>query len=84
MGVGRWELGNPRFQVLLEIFLRLEVGRDDDDGPRWKNILQQRGKKRLGWRADSGARQRSAILQSPGEGLHGGSFCDVSEQFARR
>jgi hypothetical protein len=77
-------LGNPRFQILLEIFLRLEVGRDDDDWPRWKNILQQRGEKRVRRRANSGTRQRSAIFQSPGEGLHSGSSRNISEQFACR
>ena len=40
----------PRFQILLETFLRLQVFRDDDDGPPRKKFLQQRGEKRLGGR----------------------------------
>ena len=74
----------PRFQILLETFLRLQIFSDDDDEPLRKKLLQQRGEERLCRRGDAGKRQRSASLQSPGEGLHGGSFQDVSEQIARR
>ncbi len=84
MEVGRWELGNPRFQILLEIFLRLEVGRDNNNWSLWGKFLQERGEERLRGRADSGARQHSAILQSPRNGLPGGSFNNVSEQAACR
>ena len=74
----------PRFQILLETFLRLEVFRDDYHGALRKKFLQQRGQERLcGW-TDAGTRQHSASLQSPGEGLHGGSSRDVSEQAACR
>ena len=76
--------GQPRFQVLLKTFLRLQIFSDDDNGPLRKKFLQQRGEKRLCRRGDAGKRLRSATLQSPGEGLHGGSFQDVSEQIARR
>lgn len=74
----------PRLQVLLETFLRLQVFRDDDDGSLRKKFLQQRGQERLcGW-TDAGTRQRSAMLQSPGKGLHGGSSRGGGEPIACR
>ena len=74
----------PRFQVLVETFLRLQIVRDDDDGPRWEKLMQQGGEERLRGHGDVGKKQRSASLQSPGERLHGGSLRDVSEQIACR
>ena len=74
----------PGFQVLLKIFLRFQIRRDDDDGPMGKDLSEQCGDQWLGGRANTGAGQHSAMLQSPGEGLHGGSFRDVSEQLACR
>jgi hypothetical protein len=68
----------------LKTFLRFQIFRDDDDWPLRENLPKQCGEKGLGRRADFGARQHSAILQSPDEGLHGGSFRDVSEQFICR
>ena len=74
----------PCFQILLKTFLGLQIFRDDDDGLLRKDLLHQRGKKRLRGRGHTGKRLRSAMLHSPGKGLHGGSSQDVSEQFARR
>lgn len=74
----------PRLQVLLETLLRLEIFRNDDDGPLRKEFLQQRGEKGLGGRGDGGKSLRSARLQSPGKGLPDGSLREVSEPVARR
>src|SRR5439155_25846026 len=49
-----------------------------------KNPAQQRREKRLRGRGDAGARQGSAILQSPRQGLHSGSLRDSGEQVACR
>ncbi len=76
--------GKPGFDVLLETFLGFQVRRDEDEWPPWENFLKQNREKRLCRLADAGAGQHSAILQSPGEGLHGGSLRDVSEQIACR
>jgi hypothetical protein len=76
--------GQPRFQILLETFLRLEIFGDDDDRPLRKKFLHQCGEKRLRGRVNAGKSQRSASLQSPRERLHSGSFDEVSEQVARR
>jgi hypothetical protein len=74
----------PRLDVLLEAFLNFQIRRDDNERPLWKNILNQNRKKRLRRLANTGTGQHSAILQSPRERLHGGSFRDVSEQVACR
>jgi hypothetical protein len=68
----------------LKIFLRLEVVSHDDNRAAWENFPEQGRKKRLRRLADSRASQHSAMLQSPGKGLHSGSFQDVSEQAACR
>jgi hypothetical protein len=86
---GLWALDfgwqcQPRFQILLEAFLLFQVVRDDDQRPVRKKFSDQRRQKGLRGNADTGARQRSAMLQSPGEGLHGGSLRDISEQAACR
>ncbi len=86
---GLWTLDfglnrQPSLQILLETFLRLQVFRDDDDGPLRKKLSQQRGEKGLSGHGDAGKSQRFAALQSPGEGLHGGSLQNVSEQVACR
>ena len=46
----RLSTSQPRFQVLLKTFLRLEVVGDDDDGALGEKVVQQGGEKRLGWR----------------------------------
>ena len=74
----------PCLQVLLETFLRLEVVGDDDNRAARENFPEQSRKKRLCRLADTRASQHSAMLQAPGQGLHGGSFRDVSEQAACR
>jgi hypothetical protein len=81
---GRWRLRKPRFQILLETFLSFQIFRDDNDGFLRKQFLQQRGEKRLRRRGNSRKSQRSASVQSPREGLRGGSFQNVSEQIACR
>jgi hypothetical protein len=68
----------------LKTFLRLEVVGHDDHQAARKNIPEQGRKKRLRRMADTRASQHSAILQSPGQGLHSGSLRDVSEQAACR
>jgi hypothetical protein len=68
----------------LETFLRFQIRRDNDERSPAGNLLKQNRKKRLSRLANAGAGQRSAILQSPREGLHSGSFRDVSEQVACR
>ena len=84
MGVGRWKLGQPRFQILLKTFLRLQIFRDDDNGFLRKKFLHHRGEKWLGGCRDAGEKMRSASFQAPGERLRSGNFCEVSEQIARR
>ena len=72
----------PCFNVLLEIFLCFQIRRDQDKKSVREHFLEQDGKKRLRCLANTGASQHSTTLQSPGEGLHGGSLRDVSEQVA--
>ena len=74
----------PRFQILLETFLRLQIFGDEDEGALRKKFLQQHGEEGLRARGDAGKSLRSASLHAPGEGLHGGSLGDVSNQSARR
>ena len=74
----------PGLDVLLENFLSFQIGSDGDDGPMRKQFMNQRHEKWMCRRADAGAGQRSAILQSPREGLHSGSERNVSEQIACR
>ena len=74
----------PGFNVLLESFLRFQIGRDDDERPSGEKFLKQNRQKRLRRLANAGTRRHSAMLQSPGEGLHGGSLRDVSEPVACR
>ena len=74
----------PRFEVLLKTFLRFEVVRDHDEGPFGEKVTQQCGEKRLGRCTDAGVSQCAARLQSPGEGLHGGSLRNSVEQQACR
>lgn len=68
----------------MKTFLRLEFVRDHDDGPLGKKVMQQGGEKRLGRCTDAGVCQCAARLQSPGEGLHGGSLRNSVEQRACR
>ena len=77
-------LPQPRLQILLATFLRLEVFRDEDDGTIGKFPLQQRGEKRLRGGGDAGKSQHSTLLHALREGLHSGSFQNVSEQVAGR
>jgi hypothetical protein len=74
----------PRLQVLLKTFLRLEVVGHDDNRAARESFPEQDRKKRLRRLADTCASQHSAILHSPRQGLHSGSFQDVSEQAACR
>lgn len=74
----------PRLQVLLKTFLRLEVVGHDDNRAARENFPEQDRKKRLRRRADTRASQHSTILQPPRKALHSGSFRDVSEQAACR
>src|SRR5690242_13136311 len=46
--------------------------------------LQPDGKERLGRRGDAGKRQRSASLQTPGQGLRGGNSQNAIKQVACR
>jgi hypothetical protein len=82
MGCGRDCL--PRFQILLETFLRFQIGRDDDKRPPGQKFLKHSREKRLRRLANAGTRQRFAMLQPPRQGLHGGSLRNVSEQAACR
>ena len=85
--LGTWNLElhtHPRFQILLKTFLRLEVFGDDHNRATGGNCLQQHREKGLGCRSDVGAGQCAARLQTPGEGLPGGSLRDVSEHAAGR
>ena len=74
----------PGFQILLATFLRFQIFHYDHHRSSRENDSQQRGEERLGGRGDAGKRQRSATLHTPGEGLRGGSFQDVSEHAACR
>ena len=53
---------------------------------QWSDVneLVPLGEKWVGGRGDAGNGQRSALLQSPGEGSHSGRFQDVSEAIACR
>jgi hypothetical protein len=88
-GFGLWTVDcgiktQPRLHVLLKTFLCLEVVGHDDNRAARENFQEQGRKKRLCRLADTRASQHSAILQSPGQGLHSGSFRDVSKQAACR
>ena len=74
----------PCLHVLLEVFLCFEVVGDDDNRPLRKNLPEQSRNERLGRLADTGTSQHSAMLHAPGQGLHRGSWQDVSEQIACR
>ena len=76
--------GKPRFQVLLKAFLGLEMVRNNDNRLVGENVAEQKRQKRLGGGTNSGHGQHSAILHSPCEGLHSGSFQDVGEPVACR
>lgn len=84
---GGWS-GNFGFQpcldVLLTAFLRFEAVGDDDNGPVWEDVPEQCGKKRLGGLRHAGTSQRTALLQSPREGLRSGSLGNSGEQIACR
>jgi hypothetical protein len=78
-------LQEPGFNVLLETFLSLEVVGHNDNRAAREHFPEQDRKKRLRRLADTRAsQQHSAMLQSPRQGLHSGSFRDVSEQIAGR
>jgi hypothetical protein len=49
-----------------------------------EQMPQQGGKEWVGGGANAAARQHTPLLQAPGEGLHGGSLRDSSEQIAYR
>src|SRR5947207_14278389 len=49
---------------------------DNDNRAVRKKVSQQRGQKRLRTGADAGAGHNASLLQSPLQGLHGGSFHD--------
>ena len=74
----------PRRQILLRTFLCLKSLRYDDNRMLWNKIPQQGDEERLGRGTDARARQHPPLLQTPCQGLHGGSFQDSSEQFACR
>jgi hypothetical protein len=46
--------------------------------------MEQGSEKWLSRLADAGARQYASVLQTPGKGLHSGSFRNCSEQIACR
>ena len=75
---------HPGLQILLETFLGLEVVGYDHERSSGEQPLKQCGKERLRGRSDAGAGKRAAPLQSPCEGLHGGSSDDPVEQTAGR
>ena len=75
---------SPSLHIFLEVFLRLEIVDDEDDGAIRKEFCQERSKKRLCRQSDTGTRQCAAFLQSPCEGLHSGSSDDPVEQTCRR
>ena len=91
LDLGPWALdfglgrnGQPRLQVLLKSFLRLQAFGDRNYRALGKCMTQQRGQKWLrGW-TDARARQCAALLQSPQQGLHSGSLRNLSEQVACR
>ena len=66
----------PGRNVLMKTLLRLESRGHNDDGTIRKKVSQYRGQKRLPGRADAGAGHSASLLQSPLQGLHGGSSRD--------
>jgi len=73
-----------RLQIRSKTFLRIQFFRDNNDGFLRENWLQGRREKRLCGRGNAGKSLRSAMLHSPGEGSHSGSWQKVSKPFARR
>jgi hypothetical protein len=80
----RLPLGEPRLKILLKALLCFEVVHDHDNGSLGEKVMQQSGKKRLGRSVNTGTSQCAARLQSPGEGVHGGSLRNSVEQRACR
>ncbi len=74
----------PSFEILLKTLLRFKVIRDYDNRPLGEKVMQQGCEEWLGRGTDAGTSQRAARLQSPGEGLHGGSLRNSVEQRACR
>ena len=74
----------PRLQIQMKALLRFEVVGDGDNRAFGKNLPEQSRNERLGRLADTGTSQHSALLHAPGQGLHRGSWQDVSEQIACR
>jgi len=70
----------PRGNVLMKAFLQLESSGDDDNRTIRKKVPQQRGEKGLRGLADARARHSASLLQSPLQGLHGGSTRDGGEK----
>ena len=68
----------------MNALLGFEIFSDEHDRAARKKLGQECGKEGVRGGGDAGKRQRSAMLHAPGEGLHGGSFPDVSEQVACR
>ena len=68
----------------MKTFLRFEVVGDQDNGAPGEKVMQQGGKKRLGGCTNAHPGQCAARLQSPGDGLHGGSLGNSVEQQACR
>ena len=63
---------------------KIEAAARVEHAQRRPNGVSGRQRKRLRRLANAGTRQHSAMLQSPREGLHGGSLRNVSEQVACR
>ena len=76
--------GEPCLEILLKTLLCFEVVSDHDNGSQGEKVMQQGREEWLGRGTDAGTSQCAARLQSPGEGLHGGSLRNSVEQRACR
>ncbi len=90
MGDGRWELGvsttpisdlrspisgsQPRFQILLKLFLGAQRLGDNQQRATGKPTLEQGGNGGLRGSRHTGQRQCAALLDALAQGLHRGSF----------
>jgi len=78
-GVIQRRMPEPGFEVLLRSFLGFGIRCHDDQGMLWKKPGEQRREERLGGSAHAGTGQHAARLQTPPQGLGGGSGGKVGE-----
>jgi hypothetical protein len=82
--VKAWRPAEPRFEILLKIFLGFQIFRDDDESALRKLVMAQGGQKWMGGAGDIEKRQWSSRFQALDKGLPGGNLQQFSKPFAGR